>query len=110
VSEIHFTLSYLRFKKTRISLTRLSLYHSFCDLFTERKKTASTGELPLLGIMLAALRHIQDSTSELSTLRPFGKPRPFLFVEAWIVLGAVGVIYFIRVIGHKGQKSVRTAT
>lgn len=45
------------------------------DLFTERKKTASTGELPLLGIMLAALRHIQDSTSELSTLKPFGKPR-----------------------------------
>jgi membrane protein DedA with SNARE-associated domain len=34
----------------------------------------------------------------------------YLDPVSWIVLGAVGVLYFVRVIGHKGQKSVRTTT
>jgi membrane protein DedA with SNARE-associated domain len=34
----------------------------------------------------------------------------YLDPVSWIVFGVVGVIYFVRVIGHKGQKSTRTAT
>jgi membrane protein DedA with SNARE-associated domain len=35
----------------------------------------------------------------------------YLDPVSWIVLGAVGVLYFVRVIGHKGKKSEeRTAT
>ena len=34
----------------------------------------------------------------------------YLDPVSWIVFGAIGVLYFVRVIRHKGQKSARTAT
>ena len=34
----------------------------------------------------------------------------YLDPVSWIVFGAISVLYFVRVIGHKGQKSERRPT